>query len=41
MNLLLYRGRSFSEKVVRKLREMVLTVRLDRVLESQIRAENR
>jgi membrane peptidoglycan carboxypeptidase len=41
MNLLLYRGKTFSEKVIRKLKEMVLTVRLDRVLESQIRAENR
>jgi penicillin-binding protein 1A len=41
MNLLLYRGRSFTEKVTRKLKEMVLTVRLDKVLESQIRAENR
>ncbi len=41
MNLLLYRGRTFSEKVIRKLKEMVLTVRLDRTLESQIRAENR
>jgi penicillin-binding protein 1A len=41
MNLLLYRGRTFSEKVTRKLKEMVLTRRLDSTLESQIRKENR
>lgn len=41
MNLLLYRGKTFSEKVVRKLKEMVLTKRLDRTLESQIRKENK
>lgn len=41
MNLLLYRGKTFSEKVVRKLKEMVLTKRLDSTLESQIRKENK
>lgn len=41
MNLLLYRGKTFSEKVTRKLKEMVLTKRLDRTLESQIRKENK
>jgi len=41
MNLLLYRWTSFAEKVTRKLKEMVLTKRLDRTLESQIRSENR
>ncbi len=41
MNLLLYRWTSFGEKVTRKLKEMVLTKRLDKTLESQIRKENR
>lgn len=41
MNLLLYRGKTFSEKVTRKLKEMVLTKRLDSTLESQIRKENK
>lgn len=41
MNLLLYRGKTFSEKVTRKLKEIVLTSRLDSVLEEQIRKENK
>lgn len=40
LNLLLSRGRTFYEKVTRKIKEIVLTTRLDSILEKQIRKEN-
>ena len=40
-NLLLYKRKTFGEKVVRKLKEFVLTTRLDSVLENQIRTANK
>lgn len=39
-NLLLSKGQTFMEKVTRKLKEMILTSRLDSVLEDQIQKEN-
>lgn len=39
-NLLLSKGQTFMEKVTRKLKEMILTSRLDAVLEDQIQKEN-
>jgi penicillin-binding protein 1A len=39
-NLLLSKGQTFMEKVTRKLKEMILTSRLDSVLENQIEETN-